>query len=92
MFEAPQEAERRVADKVERPVCGKQMSAKDLRNSYAPNCTAKKNSQQESQRATPSITDEVIEREVHARLDNFREERVARKQKGIQNLIANAFP
>ena len=90
--EAPQEAERRVAaDKVECPDCGKQMSAKTLRYSHAPNCTAKKNRQEEHQRATPSIAHDMIENEVQKRLNNCREERVARKQKAIQSLIANAF-
>ena len=94
-FEAPdepQEAERRaVADKVECPDCGKQMSSKTLRYSHAPNCAAKKKRQEEHQDVTPSVTDDMIENEVHKRLTNFREERVARKQKAIQNLIANAF-
>ena len=94
-FEAPdepQEAERRaVADKVECPDCGKQMSSKTLRYSHAPNCAAKKKRQEEHRDATPSVTDDMIENEVHKRLTNFREERVARKQKAIQNLIANAF-
>ena len=94
-FEAPdepQEAERRaVADKVECPDCGEQMSSKTLRYSHAPNCAAKKKRQEEHQDVTPSVTDDMIENEVHKRLTNFREERVARKQKAIQNLIANAF-
>ncbi len=56
--------ERKVADKAECPDCGKNMSAKTLRYSHAPNCTAKKNRQEEHQTTTPNIADDVIEHEV----------------------------
>lgn len=82
--------ERNVPDKVERPDCGKQMSAKTLKYSHAPNCTVKKNREQEHQTA-PAISDEMIEHEVQKRLGNIREDRAARRQKAIQSLIANAF-
>jgi hypothetical protein len=89
LFVAPQEAERRVGDKIECPDYGKQMSAKTLRYKHEPSCTAKKNRQEERQTTTPSIADEVIEHEVQKRVNNFREERTARKQKASQSLIGN---
>ena len=92
LYEPPQEAiaEPKTADKVECPDCGKQMSAKTLRYSHAANCTVRKKSQLETQ-ATPSITNDILEHEVNKRLNNFREERVARRQRAIESLVAQAF-
>ena len=78
------------ADKVECLDCGKQMSAKTLRYSHSPNCTVRKKAQLCTQ-ATPSITNDILEHEVNKRLNNFREERVARRQRAIQSLDAQAF-
>ena len=91
-YEPPQEAiaEPKTADKVECPDCGKQMSAKTLRYSHAANCTVRKKSQLETQ-AAPSITNDIIEHEVNKRMNNFKEDRMARRQRAIESLVAQAF-
>ena len=76
--------------KVSCPDCGKHMSAKTLKYSHAPNCVVKKT-------ATPSaiqresISDEIIEQEIEQRMTNKRSERMAKRQKDLEKLIAGAL-
>ena len=55
--------ESKVESKVECPDCGKQMSAKTLRYSHGPNCSAKKQKGSEEPDGH-SVVEEVIEKEV----------------------------
>jgi len=104
----PEEAktDAKVDTKVTCPDCGKQMSAKTLKYSHVPNCTAKKQSEGGSQarqrslrtpapeaslRREESVLEEVIENEVQKRLQNKRSERAARREEMVQKLMQNAF-
>lgn len=90
-------------NKVSCPDCGKEMSAKTLKYSHAPNCvTKKKQANILSAPAstpvstplpdpTPVITEEIIEDLVQQRLNNVRQQRIARKQAMIDKLVSNAF-
>ena len=80
----------KVERKVACPDCGKQMSAKTLKYSHGPNCTAKKQ-KQSPREISPSVIEEVIENEVQKRLNNSRALRAARRQEMVQKLIQNAF-
>jgi hypothetical protein len=76
--------------KVECPDCGKQMSAKTLKYSHAPNCLFKKQvDKEEAQMKT--IPAEVIEVEIQKRMSHAKSERLSRRQKQIESLVANAF-
>jgi len=76
--------------KVECPDCGKQMSAKTLKYSHAPNCLFKKQvDKEEAQMKT--IPAEVIEVEIQKRMSCAKAERLSRRQKQIESLITNAF-
>jgi hypothetical protein len=70
-----------VKDKVACPDCGKQMSAKTLKYSHAPNCTAKQINAKE----------ELLENLIEQRLTSVRKERLARKQALMEKLVSNAF-
>jgi len=75
---------------VEGPDCGKQMSAKTLKYSHAPNCLFKKQvDKEEAQMKT--IPAEVIEVEIQKRMSYAKAERLSRRQKQIESLDANAF-
>ena len=80
----------KVESKVACPDCGKQMSAKTLKYSHGPNCTAKKQ-KQSPREISPSVIEEVIENEVPKRLNNSRALRAARRQEMVEKLIQNAF-
>ena len=94
-----------VKDKVACPDCGKEMSAKTLKYSHAPNCVIKKKQSDEQpaavvpdrRRDSPegNISEELIEELVQKRWDNvsnnLRRERLARKQAMVEKLIAGAF-
>jgi hypothetical protein len=88
----PDEKPAVVKDKVACPDCGKEMSAKTLKYSHAPNCTTKKKQHEEQPAA---ISEELIEELVQKRWDNvsnnLRRERLARKQAMVEKLIAGAF-
>ena len=76
--------------KVECPDCGKHMSAKTLKYSHAPNCLFKKQvDKEEAQMKT--ISAEVIEVEIQKRMSYAKAERLSRRQKQIESLVANAF-
>jgi hypothetical protein len=83
--------------KVACPDCGKQMSAKTLKYSHVPNCTAKKqkNTENEPEEANPDqshhIPAEIIENEVQRRLNCKRAERAARREEMVNRLMQNAF-
>ena len=81
-----------VKEKVACPDCGKEMSAKTLKYSHAPNCTVKKNQSDEQPAA---VSEELIEELVKKRWDNvsknLRQERLARKQAMMEKLISGAF-
>lgn len=83
--------------KVACPDCGKQMSAKTLKYSHVPNCTAKKQknaeNEQEEGNADHShhIPAEIIENEVQRRLSCKRAERAARREEMVNRLMQNAF-
>ena len=92
-----------VKDKVACPDCGKEMSAKTLKYSHAPNCVIKKKQSDEQHEAktsalppvAPTVSEELIEELVQKRWDNvsknLRQERLARKQAMMDKLIAGAF-
>jgi hypothetical protein len=80
-----------VKDKVACPDCGKEMSAKTLKYSHAPNCVSKKKQSDEQPAAAPAISEELIEDLVQKRLTNVRQDRLARKQAMMEKLISGAF-
>ena len=92
-----------VKDKVACPDCGKEMSAKTLKYSHAPNCVIKKKQSDEQHEANtsalppvaPTVSEELIEELVQKRWDNvsknLRQERLARKQAMMEKLISGAF-
>jgi len=80
----------KVESKVACPDCGKQMSAKTLKYSHGPNCTAKKQ-KQSPREMSPSVIEEVIENEVQKQLNNSRALRAARRQEMVEQLFQNAF-
>ena len=92
-----------VKDKVACPDCGKEMSAKTLKYSHAPNCVIKKKQSDEQYEAktsalppvAPTVSEDLIEELVQKRWDNvsknLRQERLARKQAMMDKLIAGAF-
>jgi hypothetical protein len=68
------------------------MSAKTLKYSHAPNCTAKK--QAEVANTTDDrydVTEAMIEQEVQKRLGNKRVERATRREEMVSKLIQDAF-
>jgi len=83
--------------KVACPDCGKQMSAKTLKYSHVPNCTAKKqkNAENEPEEGNADhnyhISAEIIENEVQRRLSCKRAERAARREEMVNRLMQNAF-
>ena len=81
-----------VKDKVACPDCGKEMSAKTLKYSHAPNCTVKK---KQSDEQPAAVSEELIEELVQKPWDNvsknLRQERLARKQAMMEKLISGAF-
>jgi hypothetical protein len=84
-----------VKDKVACPDCGKEMSAKTLKYSHAPNCVIKKKQSEEQPAAAPAVSEELIDELVQKRWDNvtnnLRQERLARKQARMEKLISGAF-
>jgi hypothetical protein len=86
---APAEGGGKSADKVTCPDCGKQMSAKTLKYSHVPNCTAKKSTRESAPHT--QITDDMIEYEIEQRLTNRRAERAVRRQEMVAKLMQNAF-
>ena len=95
-----------VKDKVACPDCGKEMSAKTLKYSHAPNCVIKKKQSEEQYEpreakasalppVAPTVSEELIEELVQKRWDNvtnnLRQERLARKQAMMETLISGAF-
>ena len=89
-----------VKDKVACPDCGKEMSAKTLKYSHAPNCVIKKKQSDEAKTSAlppvaPTVSEELIEELVQKRWDNvsknLRQERLARKQAMMEKLISGAF-
>jgi hypothetical protein len=81
-----------VKEKVACPDCGKEMSAKTLKYSHAPNCVSKKQKADEEQpAAAPTVSEELLEDLVQKRLTNVRQERLARKEAMMQKLISGAF-
>ena len=92
----PMEANKEVkaSEKVSCPDCGKQMSAKTLKYSHVPNCLVKKQKEAHGQPepfANATITDEMIEQEIEKRLTNRRAERMVKRQKDLEKLVAGAF-
>ena len=66
------------------------MSAKTLKYSHTPNCLFKKQvDKEEAQMKT--IPAEVIEVEIQKRMSHAKSERLSRRQKQIESLVANAF-
>jgi len=81
-----------VKEKVACPDCGKEMSAKTLKYSHAPNCVSKKQkADAEQPAAAPTVSEELLEDLVQKRLTNVRHERLARKEAMMQKLISGAF-
>ena len=84
-----------VKDKVACPDCGKEMSAKTLKYSHAPNCVIKKKQSVEQPAAALAVSEELIDELVQRRWDNvtnnLRQERLARKQARMEKLISGAF-
>ena len=81
-----------VKEKVACPDCGKEMSAKTLKYSHAPNCVSKKQkADAEQPAAAPTVSEELLEDLVQKRLTNVRQERLARKEAMMQKLVSNAF-
>jgi hypothetical protein len=68
-------------EKVACPDCGKQMSAKTLKYSHAPNCTVKQ----------VDIKEETLEDLFEKRLTSVMQERLARKKAMMEKLISGAF-
>jgi ssDNA-binding Zn-finger/Zn-ribbon topoisomerase 1 len=77
--------------KVECPDCGKSMSAKTLRYSHGPNCLFKKQADKEEADPSKMVTQEMIEAEVQKRMSCAKAERLNRRQKQIESLVASAF-
>ena len=69
-----------VKDKVACPDCGKQMSAKTLKYSHAPNCTVKQ----------INVKEEMLENLLEQRLTSVKQERLARKRAMMEKLISGA--
>ena len=86
-------ADATVSQKVSCPDCGKQMSAKTLKYSHVPNCPAKKQKEanEDMPVASSTITDEMIEQEIEKRMANKRVERLNKRQKDLEKLVAGAF-
>ena len=91
----PLPGELKVDTKVACPDCGKQMSAKTLKYSHGPNCSAKKQKQWVEEESTK--TDIVRNPLTEAILDNWKETRctrlarAVRRQEMVDRLIQNAF-
>ena len=81
------------SNKVECPDCGKKMSAKTLRYNHGPNCLFRKQADKEEAQMNKvkEVSEEVIEAEVQTRMSNAKAERLNRRQKQIESLVANAF-
>ena len=90
-------ADATVSQKVSCPDCGKQMSAKTLKYSHVPNCPAKKQANEDMSPggdvpvASSTVTDEMIEHEIEKRMANKRVERLNKRQKELEKLVAGAF-
>jgi hypothetical protein len=91
--ELPNESSEKKAEsaKVECPDCGKSMSAKTLRYSHGPNCLFKKQADKEEADPSKMVTQEMIEAEVQKRMSCAKAERLNRRQKQIESLVASAF-
>ena len=91
----PLPGELKVDTKVACPDCGKQMSAKTLKYSHGPNCSAKKQKQGDEEESTK--TDIVRNPLTETILDNWKETRctrlarAVRRQEMVDRLIQNAF-
>ena len=91
----PVVVEPKVYAKVACPDCGKQMSAKTLKYSHGPNCSSKKQKQEDEEESTK--TDIVRNPSTEAILDNWKETRctrlarAVRRQEMVDRLIQNAF-
>jgi hypothetical protein len=91
----PLPGELKVDTKVACPDCGKQMSAKTLKYSHGPNCSAKKQKQRDEEESTK--TDIVRNPLTETILDNWKETRctrlarAVRRQEMVDRLIQNAF-
>ena len=87
--------ESKVDAKVACPDCGKQMSAKTLKYSHGPNCSSKKQKQEDDdgvrEQIEKSVFEEVVEHEVQKRLHNTRACRAVRRAEMVEKLIQNAF-
>ena len=91
--------EPKVDTKVACPDCGKQMSAKTLKYSHGPNCSAKKQKQEvEDQRDEEESQPNIVRNPLtEAILDNWKETRctrlarAVRRQEMVDRLIQNAF-
>ena len=95
----PLPGELKVDTKVACPDCGKQMSAKTLKYSHGPNCSAKKQKQwvedqRDDEESQPNIVRNPLTETI---LDNWKETRctrlarAARRQEMVDRLIQNAF-
>ena len=79
--------------KVACPDCGKQMSAKTLKYSHGPNCSSKKQKDEEESTKTDIVRNPLTE----AILDNWKDTRctrlarAVRRQEMVDRLIQNAF-
>ena len=81
-----------VKDKVACPDCGKEMSAKTLKYSHAPNCTTKKKQSDEQPAAvSEELIDELVQKHWDNVTNNLRRQRLERKQAMMEKLIAGAF-
>ena len=95
----PLPGELKVDTKVACPDCGKQMSAKTLKYSHGPNCSAKKQKQEvEDQRDEEESQPNIVRNPLtEAILDNWKETRctrlarAVRRQEMVDRLIQNAF-
>ena len=91
----PVVVEPKVDAKVACPDCGKQMSAKTLKYSHGPNCSSKKQKQEDDEESTK--TSIVRNPLTEAILDNWKETRctrlarAVRRQEMVDRLIQNAF-
>jgi ssDNA-binding Zn-finger/Zn-ribbon topoisomerase 1 len=91
--------------KVSCPDCGKQMSAKTLKYSHVPNCTATKGTSGKKQADDPirdasneairmghrNVSDEIAEETIHDRLYKQRSERSMRRELMVNKLMQHAF-
>ena len=95
----PLTGELKVDTKVACPDCGKQMSAKTLKYSHGPNCSAKKQKQwvadhRDDEESQPNIVRNPLTETI---LDNWKETRctrlarAVRRQEIVDRLIQNAF-